>query len=35
VNDYVELQMYQDTGGNVNAVYQANVSPMLSMVRVA
>jgi hypothetical protein len=34
LNDYVELQMYQDTGGALNALWQANVTPMFSMARI-
>ncbi len=33
--DYVELQAYQDTGGNLNVLAAGNYSPVFRMVRVS
>lgn len=35
VNEYVELQVYQSSGGALNATYTANQSPEFAMARLA
>ncbi len=35
VSDYIEVDVYQDSGGNLNSVYTAQMSPEFMMVKIA